>query len=1030
MINTNARSIKPKMNCFVDNFKELDLTFAIVTETWLKDGNELDQQVESFLFGKGLALFTKNRPPGPAGFSHGGIAIVTRDSTTKFKPYNFPNPEEYEVMAITGRIFKLSRPMFIIACYVPPNYRVPRAKSCLQHINNLVLEIKSTCTDALICVAGDYNQWNISGALEDFPDMVEVLTGPTRNDRRIDRIFTNWRENIDSYSCLPPLEADLPGEDGSIPRSDHRIQLVESSLPRREPIKWEKFSYRPCGDRAKEDFKVALRNQDWSEVVDANGTNAKARAFQLILDDLMDHFFPWKTAKRKSDDLPWLNDTARKMIRRKKAIFKSESRSQRWRRARYDVDKYLEKRQQIFLKNQRAKFTGPDASKNFFRNVKSFSTAEKPKVFDIRDLAPDKSDAAIAEEVADFFNEISHEFRSLQPQDIPTTYDRPLPYLSVEIVAKRLRECKKPRSMVHGDIFPHLVSPCADYLAIPLSCIYNELLRTYVWPVDWKVEYVTAIPKKKMPESYADLRNISCTKLFSKVFESFLLQFASEEISLKKNQFSGVKGCSTAHMVVDIVQEICSNAEDYRSATVISALDYAKAFNRMSFQHCLAALAKKGASNGIIRLVATFLTNRTMTVRVGSEWSRKRDVSGGCPQGSILGVFLFNLTTDDLEDDFEEFKRRRFGELPGGGNDEMDGTEAPSSPARPPTPAGTSAYTSTPIRGQHPGPRNDLSPISTGVFRHGEKKLSFLSGTKNSPMELPPDEVKHGTQVLKPKPVRVVKYVDDCITVEKLNFGATDIQLVDGKPIKRRVADGMQNAVNSIVGNATWKGMVVNKEKTGLLCVSDSLHYQPEVHFKMDDQVIESTKSMKILGYHLSDKPDAKSQVDSIKKKVRQRLWMLTHLAGIGFDKQELVQTYCSSVRPLVDYCDVVYHSQLTDEQDEDLENLQNSAMKRIFGYKNSARSLREMSNLSTLRQRRVAHCDKFAAKCAASDRFSHWFPIKSGRRSARHEAEKYTEEYARCDRLKNSPIFYMCRRLNGKPGKNYGLRNAEYREG
>ena len=27
-------------------------------------------------------------------------------------------------------------------------------------------------------------------------------------------------------------------------------------------------------------------------------------------------------------------------------------------------------------------------------------------------------------------------------------------------------------------------------------------------------------------------------------------------------------------------------------------------------------------------------------------------MSGGCPQGSILGVFLFNITTDDLEDDF------------------------------------------------------------------------------------------------------------------------------------------------------------------------------------------------------------------------------------------------------------------------------------------------------------------------------------------------------------------------------------------
>ena len=37
-----------------------------------------------------------------------------------------------------------------------------------------------------------------------------------------------------------------------------------------------------------------------------------------------------------------------------------------------------------------------------------------------------------------------------------------------------------------------------------------------------------------------------------------------------------------------------------------------------------------------------------MSVRVSTS---PRQVTGGCPQGAILGVLLFNLTTDDLEDD-------------------------------------------------------------------------------------------------------------------------------------------------------------------------------------------------------------------------------------------------------------------------------------------------------------------------------------------------------------------------------------------
>ena len=86
-------------------------------------------------------------------------------------------------------------------------------------------------------------------------------------------------------------------------------------------------------------------------------------------------------------------------------------------------------------------------------------------------------------------------------------------------------------------------------------------------------------------------------------------------------------------------------------------------------------------------------------------------------------------------------------------------------------------------------------------------------------------------------------------------------------------------------------------------------------------------------------------------------------------------------IRPAIEYGAAVYHSSLTDEQDEALEKLQTQALKAIYDPYLSGRKLREEAGISTLRER---ICLKFAAKCATSPRFIHLFPLKTTRTSAR----------------------------------------------
>ena len=79
------------------------------------------------------------------------------------------------------------------------------------------------------------------------------------------------------------------------------------------------------------------------EVVVAEGSNNKANLYQEQVTGAMEWLFPLITVRRKSSDCPWVNNRIRKLIRRRKGVYRREGRSGKWRRLKRITDELIKK---------------------------------------------------------------------------------------------------------------------------------------------------------------------------------------------------------------------------------------------------------------------------------------------------------------------------------------------------------------------------------------------------------------------------------------------------------------------------------------------------------------------------------------------------------------------------------------------------------------------------------------------------------------------------------------------------------------
>lgn len=322
-------------------------------------------------------------------------------------------------------------------------------------------------------------------------------------------------------------------------------------------------------------------------------------------------------------------------------------------------------------------------------------------------------------------------------------------------------------------------------------------------------------------------------------------------------------------------------------------------------------------------MLASFLKGRTMTVKVNAEWSLPSEVNAGAPQGSVLGTYVFNIGTDALEENFQHNETTQTYEL---NNGDLTFLElAPS----------TSNQTSTPER-QAPGLGGPTSPLDV---TQTSQSFSFLPIACNIPPSM--------TNRIEPT------FVDDNLQNEKLYMKDIPITQIEQNLYKHARAGQSEKMFAHISRNVEDQGLLVNRKKTNVLTISGATSYQARTHIYDNQTRIDCKDKLKALGFVFNRSGDVSDQIEQLCRRFRSRTWALRDLRKSGLTSEQLLTVYKSTIRPVVEYSSVIYHSMATAEQAHLLEKQDTSIEEHLWKPPQSKKTVRVSKCADTSAEKR-----------------------------------------------------------------------------
>lgn len=653
----NANGIADKMLAFYNFLNTQNVDIACISETFLKPNSKVDSHPE-------YIIHRLDRVDG----SKGGVAIIIKRN---LKHELQPSYGTTLLECIGVKVFiNDTASCHVLSVYVPGG---TKAKEIKQHLRSDITKITSIRGNYYIC--GDFNarhrEWNCISAntagtiLQDMSGqfMIYYPDSPThypsdsnKSPSTIDLMLSNSNLETTELACTEPM-------------SDHcavYFQIKVSKINRSEHASY-KFDYKNANWKKFQSYITRHTRDNTFE--DLCTTIEEIEHHIEFLSDLIMEARNLSVTKKKTNfESITLTPEIMDMIKVKRMLRRQWQRNRNLQlktavnKLQNDIKQKIKE-----LKNENWNKKLADikpSNQTVWRIAKHCKNGRKfmpPLKIADKTFITNKEKASV---LCDYFSKMHEnpleDNNPVHTEEVNTTVNDALEPLNEDItdpaeiseiicIVRNLKNPKAPGlDEVNNILIKNLPPRGFEYLKF----IINSCLKLQHFPKVWKHAKVIPIPKPGKPANeVSSYRPISLLSSISKILERIVLirinDYLEENNIIPTQQCGFRTGRSTSHQLIKVINTAKENIKKKMSTGMIF-LDVEKAFDRVWHNGLLFKMIKLRFPIALIKIVRSFLSERTFSVFIKGQLSEIKDIKYGVPQGAVLSPTLYNIYTHDI----------------------------------------------------------------------------------------------------------------------------------------------------------------------------------------------------------------------------------------------------------------------------------------------------------------------------------------------------------------------------------------------